>query len=40
MDGTADAIERIYSWRRVDPYGLLVVVGLSTADALTGYRRT
>jgi signal transduction histidine kinase/DNA-binding NarL/FixJ family response regulator/HPt (histidine-containing phosphotransfer) domain-containing protein len=38
MPGTADAIERVYSWRRVDPYGLLVVVGISTADGLTGYR--
>jgi signal transduction histidine kinase/DNA-binding response OmpR family regulator len=39
LDGPMDPIERIYSWRRVDPYGLVVVVGLSTTDALSGYRR-
>jgi signal transduction histidine kinase/CheY-like chemotaxis protein/HPt (histidine-containing phosphotransfer) domain-containing protein len=38
MADTADRIERIYSWRRVDPYGLLVAVGLSKADALADYR--
>jgi signal transduction histidine kinase/CheY-like chemotaxis protein len=37
--GTMDGIERIFSWRRVDPYGLVVAVGLSSVDALTGYRR-
>ncbi len=34
-----DSIDRIYSWRRVDPYGLIVIVGLSSADALADYRR-
>jgi signal transduction histidine kinase/CheY-like chemotaxis protein/HPt (histidine-containing phosphotransfer) domain-containing protein len=37
MRATADRIERIYSWRRVEPYGLLAVVGLATADALKPY---
>ena len=37
MHATADRIERMYSWRRVEPYGLLAVVGLSTADALETY---
>jgi signal transduction histidine kinase/DNA-binding NarL/FixJ family response regulator len=36
--GTPDRIERIYSWRRVDPYGLIVAAGLSVEDALTGFR--
>jgi signal transduction histidine kinase/DNA-binding NarL/FixJ family response regulator len=39
VNGPVDGIERIYSWRRVDPYGLVVAVGLSTADALSDYRR-
>jgi signal transduction histidine kinase/HPt (histidine-containing phosphotransfer) domain-containing protein/ActR/RegA family two-component response regulator len=39
MIGTRDGIERIYSWRRVDPFGLIVAVGLSTTDALAEYRR-
>ncbi len=34
-----DGLSRIFSWRRVDPYGLVVVVGLSTADALAPYQR-
>jgi signal transduction histidine kinase/CheY-like chemotaxis protein/HPt (histidine-containing phosphotransfer) domain-containing protein len=38
MADTADGIERTYSWRRVDPYGLVVAVGLSKADALSSYR--
>jgi len=37
--GLADGLGRIFSWRRVDPYGLVVIVGLSTVDALTGYQR-
>nr|WP_294516078.1 ATP-binding protein [uncultured Rhodopila sp.] len=39
MTATPDRVDRIYSWRRVDPYGLVVAVGLSTADALAEYRR-
>lgn len=39
MIGTTDGIERTFSWRRIDPYGLIVVVGLSSVDALTDYRR-
>jgi signal transduction histidine kinase len=39
MNGTTDSIERIYSWRRIDQYGMVVVVGLSVANALTDYRR-
>ena len=39
MAGTMDNIDRIYSWRRVDPYGLVVVVGLSSSDALVSYQR-
>jgi signal transduction histidine kinase/CheY-like chemotaxis protein len=39
ITGPQDGIDRIYSWRRVDPHGLIVAVGLSTADALAGYRR-
>ncbi len=38
-NATTDLTERIYSWRRVDPYDLVVVVGLSTEDALGGYRQ-
>jgi signal transduction histidine kinase/DNA-binding NarL/FixJ family response regulator len=38
MAATADAIDRIYSWRRVDPYGMIVAVGLSRADVLAEYR--
>jgi signal transduction histidine kinase/DNA-binding response OmpR family regulator len=38
LNATANGIERIYSWRRVNPYGLLAVVGLSSADALQDYR--
>ncbi len=37
ISATADGIDRIYSWRQVAPYGLLAVVGLSTADALKPY---
>ena len=39
MLGPLDGIDRIYSWRRVEPFGLVVAVGLSTADALAEYRR-
>jgi signal transduction histidine kinase/DNA-binding NarL/FixJ family response regulator len=39
MAATTDGIERIFSWRRADPYGLLVVVGLSTLDALSDYQQ-
>jgi signal transduction histidine kinase/DNA-binding NarL/FixJ family response regulator len=39
MAATEDAIDRIYSWRRVDPYGLIVAVGLSRADVLAEYGR-
>ncbi len=39
MTGPRDGIDRVYSWRRVEPFGLIVAVGLSTADALAGYRR-
>jgi hypothetical protein len=35
---TTDGIERIYSWRRLDAYRLVVVAGLSIEDALAGYR--
>jgi signal transduction histidine kinase/DNA-binding NarL/FixJ family response regulator len=38
MANTIDGIERIYSWRHIDDYGV-VAVGLSTADALTDFRR-
>ena len=38
LRATADGVERIYSWRRLDDYGLLAVVGFSTADAMAGYR--
>jgi signal transduction histidine kinase/DNA-binding NarL/FixJ family response regulator len=37
MTDTADHIDRIYSWRHVDPYGLVVAVGVSTAEALASY---
>jgi signal transduction histidine kinase/DNA-binding NarL/FixJ family response regulator len=37
MAATPDGVDRIYSWRRVDPYGLLAVVGLSTSDALAPF---
>jgi HPt (histidine-containing phosphotransfer) domain-containing protein/PAS domain-containing protein len=37
MDATADHLSRIYGWRRLPPYGLLVAVGLSRADALRPY---
>jgi signal transduction histidine kinase/CheY-like chemotaxis protein/HPt (histidine-containing phosphotransfer) domain-containing protein len=40
MADTADRIDRIYSWRHVDPYGLVVAVGLSRKDALSNYRST
>jgi signal transduction histidine kinase/CheY-like chemotaxis protein/HPt (histidine-containing phosphotransfer) domain-containing protein len=40
MAATADRIDRIYSWRHVDPYGLVVAVGLSRTDALSDYRST
>jgi signal transduction histidine kinase len=33
-----DGIERIYGWRRLDTYRLVVVAGLSIEDALAGYR--
>jgi signal transduction histidine kinase/DNA-binding NarL/FixJ family response regulator len=39
MADTQDGIDRIYSWRRVEPHGLVVAIGLSTADALSDYRR-
>jgi signal transduction histidine kinase/DNA-binding response OmpR family regulator len=39
MIAAQDGIDRIYSWRRVDPFGLVVAVGLSTADALAEYQR-
>ena len=39
MDGTADRLDRVFAWRRVDPYGLIAVVGLSSADVLEEYRR-
>ncbi len=35
---TTDGVERIYGWRRLDDYRLVVVAGLSTEDALAGYR--
>jgi signal transduction histidine kinase/DNA-binding response OmpR family regulator len=35
---TMDGIERIYGWRRLDTYRLVVVAGLSIEDALAGYR--
>jgi len=38
-DDVADHIPRIYSWRRVAPYDLTVVVGLSTDGALVDYHR-
>jgi signal transduction histidine kinase/DNA-binding NarL/FixJ family response regulator len=38
MAATADHTDRIYSWRHVDPYGLVVAVGLSRKDALSNYR--
>jgi signal transduction histidine kinase/CheY-like chemotaxis protein/HPt (histidine-containing phosphotransfer) domain-containing protein len=38
MAGTIDSLDRIYSWRRVDPYGLVVAVGLSRTDVLADYR--
>jgi len=37
MAATDDHLPRIYSWRRVDPYGLVVVVGVSRDDALAGF---
>jgi signal transduction histidine kinase/CheY-like chemotaxis protein/HPt (histidine-containing phosphotransfer) domain-containing protein len=39
MIATTDGIERTFSWRRIDPYGLIVLVGLSSVDALADYRR-
>lgn len=38
-DDPLDHVNRIYSWRRVDPYDLIAVVGLSTNGALSDYRR-
>jgi signal transduction histidine kinase/CheY-like chemotaxis protein/HPt (histidine-containing phosphotransfer) domain-containing protein len=38
MAGTPDGIDRIYSWRHVNPYGLVVAVGLSGTDVLSAYR--
>jgi signal transduction histidine kinase len=35
---STDGIERVYSWRRLDAYRLVVAAGLSTEDALAGYR--
>jgi hypothetical protein len=40
MANTPDHIDRIYSWRRVDPDGLVVAVGLSRKDALSNYGST
>ena len=37
-NATMDGIERIYSWRRLDAYRLVVIAGLSIEDALAGYR--
>lgn len=37
--GTRDGVERTFSWRGVEPYGLIVAVGVSTEDALIDYRR-
>ncbi len=34
---TTDGVERIYSWRRLYAYRLVVVAGLSIEDALAGY---
>ena len=34
----ADGHERIYSWRRIEPYGLTVVAGLSVDEALADFR--
>jgi len=34
-----DRVARIYSWRRLDAYGLIVAVGLSRAAALADYER-
>jgi signal transduction histidine kinase/DNA-binding NarL/FixJ family response regulator len=39
MAGTLDGVDRIYSWRRVEPYGLIAIVGLSSTEALDGYRK-
>jgi signal transduction histidine kinase/HPt (histidine-containing phosphotransfer) domain-containing protein/ActR/RegA family two-component response regulator len=39
LNETPDGIDRIFSWRRVDPYGLVAAVGLSTADTLEEYRQ-
>ncbi|MFL5286994.1 MAG: ATP-binding protein [Rhodopila sp.] len=39
MAATQDGIDRIYGWRQVAPYGLVVAVGLSVADALAEYQR-
>ncbi len=36
-DDVADHTSRIYSWRKVSPYDLIVVVGLSTSGALEDY---
>ncbi len=34
-----DGLDRIYSWRRLKEFGLVVVVGVSTDGALAGFRR-
>lgn len=39
MTGSRDGVERILSWRRAEPHGLVVVVGISIEDALIGFRR-
>ncbi len=38
-DDVVDHTRRIYSWRKVSPYDLIVVVGLSHANALADYQR-
>jgi signal transduction histidine kinase/DNA-binding NarL/FixJ family response regulator len=38
MAGPSDATRRIYSWRLVAPYGLIVAVGLSRGAALADFR--
>jgi diguanylate cyclase (GGDEF)-like protein len=36
--GSTDGVRRLYSYRRVGDYPLLIVSGISTADALAGWR--
>lgn len=35
---TKDRLERTFSWRKLEPYGLIVAVGLSSDDALVAFR--